>query len=95
MKENEIENRNTKCKRKEIVTLGKEERERNNMKVGNWREKERKHKWEKEKTTEKNGKEEKINRMQNEKQVYKTMKKNMECKKIEFKKRQKTGKRKR
>ena len=42
------------------------------MKVGNWREKERKHKWEKEKTTEKNGKEEKINRMQNEKQVYKT-----------------------
>ena len=54
------------------MTLGKEERERNNRKVGNWREKDGKHKWEKEKTTEKNGKEEKINRMQNEKQVYKT-----------------------
>ena len=35
------------------MTLGKEEGERNNRKVGNWREKERKHKWKKEKTTEK------------------------------------------
>ena len=60
------------------MTLGKEERERNNRKVGNWREKDGKHKWEEEKTTEKNGKEEK----------------NMECKKIEFKKRQKTRKKK-
>ena len=53
------------------MILGKEEGERNNRKVGNWREKERKHKWKKEKTTEKkNGKEENIKRRQNEKQVY-------------------------
>ena len=52
-KENEIENRNIKCKRKELVTLGRVERERNNRKVGKWRKKDGKHKWEKEKTTEK------------------------------------------
>ena len=65
------------------MTLGKEEGERNNRKVGKWREKERKHKKGKNKNRKKkNGKgkrsydfqgrkieEEKIKRRQNEKQV--------------------------